>query len=142
MFGPDERIATTSLAAIMATHPDFDIVMGFAPGDGATALKAAMEDALMKAVPPGTFGHYRLAGHVELSTLDTGDTGITIEWRLATAKGQWLGSVTQKGATAPSRIATYWGDFAKSAAEPAAEGIRALIVPANLAKARHQGNAS
>ncbi len=137
-LGPDEDVATASIAKALAVKPDFDVSMGFAPGDGAEALSTAMRKALIRSAPPGHAGHFHVRGEVTLSSTDTGDTGISIDWQVAHADGALIGTITQTSAVSPSKIAGIWGDFADSAVAPAAQGVRALLSPVS----RHEGNAS
>ncbi len=130
-FGPDEKIAAASIAAIAAARPAFDIIFGPAPGDGAAALKAALEDELAKMPPTGDARHYMLHGDVTISSRDDGDVGVAIHWQLASADGRRIGTVTQSRSVSPSRIVSYWGDLAKAAAEPAASGILDMLNPAS-----------
>ena len=112
--------------------------MGFAPGDGATALATALQEALSEAAPKGIAGRFKILGHLTISSTQTGDTGIALTWAVQRADGAPLGEVTQTTTTSPSKIAGFWGDFAKSAAGPAARGIAALV----SGQTRQQGNAS
>lgn len=141
-MGLDEEVATEIITASLATRPTFEIDMGFAPGDGAEALKAAMTQTLAQTAPAGFAGHYRLRGDVAISGLNTGKAQVTIDWRLMRLNGLVIGEVRQSGEALSSEIATYWGSFAKSAVEPAAKGINALIEPRKLPKVGHWGNAS
>ncbi|MES1990701.1 MAG: hypothetical protein V4441_07100 [Pseudomonadota bacterium] len=137
-IGPDETVASASIAESLNKHPQFDIDMSFAPGDGATSLKAALSAALAKAPPSGMSGKYRLRGTVAVANTDTGKARVTINWLVARADGRVIGSVDQQSDTHPSDIAAYWGDFALSSAKPAAEGIFALL----STEARLKRNAS
>lgn len=137
-LGPDDDVATASIAKALAVKPDFDVIMGFAPGDGAQALRTAMRKALAKSAPPGHAGHFYVRGEVTLSSTGTGDTDIAINWQVARADGALIGTITQTSVVSPSKIAGIWGDFADSAVAPAAQGVRALLSP----DPRHQGNAS
>tara|TARA_R110000824_G_scaffold390760_8_gene587747 strand:- start:4961 stop:5650 length:690 start_codon:yes stop_codon:yes gene_type:complete len=141
-LGPDDEIATASIAAALNSRPAFDIKVGFAPGDGTTALSTALSDALDQTALAGMTGRYMVAGEVALSSLDTGETGISITWNIRDARGRLLGTITQTSTAPASRIASYWGETAKSAARSAAEGINALIAPEALTTTRHHGNAS
>ncbi|MGV8998197.1 MAG: hypothetical protein ACOH12_14750 [Parvibaculaceae bacterium] len=126
-MGPDETVASASIAESLNTHPRFAIEMGFAPGDGATSLKAALAKALDDVPPSGQSGQYRLRGTVTVENTDTGDIRVRINWLLTRADGKEIGSVEQQSDTNPSDIAAYWGDFARSSAKPAVEGIYALL---------------
>lgn len=139
-FGPDEKIAAASIAAIAAARPAFDIIFGPAPGDGAVALKAALEGELAKMPPIGYARHYTLHGDVVVSSRDDGDVGVAIHWQLASADGRRIGTITQSRSVSPSRIVSYWGDLAKAAAAPAASGIRDMLNPTSTP--RLPGNAS
>lgn len=141
-MGLDEAVATEIITASLATRPTFEIDVGFAPGDGAEALKTAMTQKLAQTAPAGFTGHYRLRGDVTIAGLNTGKAQVTIGWRLMRPNGLVIGEVRQSGEAVPSEIATYWGSFAKSAVEPAAKGINALIEPRTLTKVGHWGNAS
>ena len=137
-LGPDETVARDSIANVLSIRPQFDIHMGYAPGDGATALTSALKEALNETAPEGIAGRYRIDGHVDISSTETGDTGVALTWAVMRGDGAPMGEVTQTTTTSPSNIASFWGDFAKSAAGPAAKGIAALItVPS-----RQEGNAS
>lgn len=141
-LGPDDEIATASIAAALNARPAFEVKVGFAPGDGTMALSTALADALAQTAPAGMAGRYMVAGEVALSSLETGETGISITWNIRDARGRLLGTITQTSAAPAAKIATYWGERAKSAARSAAEGINALIAPEALAATRHHGNAS
>jgi len=134
--GDETGSIDASAAFPAAPLSGFEITMGPAPGDGADALKAALADALRKAPLPG--GHYLLHGEVAVSNAPTGDMAVSIRWFVRTPAGRLIGTVTQEQAVGPSRIASYWGDLAKDAAEPAAMGIFALLKP----ESRLPGNAS
>lgn len=137
-LGPDVTIAKDSIANALSIRPQFDIHMGYAPGDGATALTSALKEALSETAPKGIAGRYRIDGHVDISSTETGETGVALTWAVMRADGAPMGEVTQTTTTSPSNIASFWGDFAKSAAGPAAKGIAALIA----APSRQEGNAS
>lgn len=137
-LGPDEDVATASIAKALAAKPDFDVTMGFAPGDGAQALSIAMRKALAQTAPSGHAGHFHVRGEVTLSSTDTSDTAIAIKWQVARADGTLIGTITQTSAVSPSKIAGIWGDLADLAVAPAAQGVRALLSPLP----RHEGNAS
>lgn len=136
--GPDEKVASASITKALAMRPQFDITMGFAPGDGATALSAALRQALNEAAPKGITDRFIVQGRVKISSTETGDTDVALTWAIRRADGALMGEVTQTTTTSPSKIASFWGDFAKSAADPAAKGIAALIA----GQSRQQGNAS
>ncbi|MDO8288714.1 MAG: hypothetical protein Q7T44_05800 [Parvibaculum sp.] len=135
---PDETVATASIAAVLSKRPKFEIDMSFAPGDGADALKAALTEALDRAAPAGQSGNYKLRGIVTVENTGSGEARVTINWKVARADGVEIGAVQQLSDTWPSEIAAYWGDFARSSAKPAAEGIYALL----STEARPKGNAS
>lgn len=137
-LGPDDEIASASIAAILAAKPAFEIAMGPAPGNGAEELKAELAKELARTAPAGDTARYRVRGDVTLSSTEGGDVGIAIRWQVASADGRPIGTVVQTQETAPSRIASYWGDLAKKAAAPAADGILAMLKPAPM----FPGNAS
>ena len=137
-LGLDDQVATDSIAKALDTRPQFDIRMGFAPGDGTTALSAALKEALNQTAPKGIPGRFIIRGRVEISSTETGDTDVALTWAVRRADGAAMGEVTQTTTTSPSKIASFWGDFAKSAAGPAAKGIAALIASPSW----HEGNMS
>ena len=130
-FGPDEKVAAASIATIAAARPAFDIIFGPAPGDGAAALKAALENELAKMPPIGDARRYTLHGDIAISSREDGDVGVAIHWQLTSADGHRIGMVTQSRAVSPSRIVSYWGDLARTAATPAAIGILDMLTPAS-----------
>lgn len=148
--GIDDRLATPGIdttgsidapaAFPTAQGLSFDIAMGPAPGDGAEALKAALADELRRQFGgrslPG--GRYAVSGYVTVATVVTGYMGVSIRWLVKTPDGRLVGAVTQTQAVGPDRIVSCWGDLAKNAAKPAAQGILALVRPAP----RLPGNAS
>ena len=104
-IGPDTSVATADIAESLNKRPQFDIDMSFAPGDGATSLKAALSEALSKAPPSGMSGNYRLRGTVTVQNTDTGEARVTVNWLVARADGREIGSVNQMSDTSPSGIA-------------------------------------
>ena len=79
-LGPDETVARDSIANALSIRPQFDIHMGYAPGDGAAALAKALKEALKGTAPKGIAGRYRIDGHVDISSTETGDTGVALTW--------------------------------------------------------------
>lgn len=126
-WGPDDDVATASIAASLSRQGRIKVEVGFAPGDGQTALREALTEALAARAPAGARLDMEVLGNISISTLETHETEVTLEWRVTRPDGSLLGAVTQTGATSPDRIAAYWGDFAKEAAAPAADGILALL---------------
>ena len=126
-WGPDEDVATASITASLARQGHIQVKVGFAPGDGQKALADALREALAARAPSGSKLDMEVLGNISISTLETHETEVTLEWRVTRPDGSLIGAITQTGATSPDRIATRWGDFAKEAAAPAADGILALL---------------
>ncbi len=126
-WGPDDDVATASITASLARQGRIKVEVGFAPGDGQTALRDALSEALAARAPAGARLDMEVLGNISISTSETHETEVTLEWRVTRPDGSLIGSITQQAATSPDRVATRWGDFAKDAAAPAAEGILALL---------------
>ncbi len=109
----------------------FDIAMGPAPGDGTQALAHALASALARRAPSADWGCgcYRLRGEVALASNEGGRVSVSIDWFVATDDGRPIGKVTQAKALDPASIAGHWGEIAEEAAETAADGVLAVVLP-------------
>lgn len=144
-FALDETLVGTSPAGDMATggirggaHEratssklHFDIAIGPAPGDGTDALAHALAAALARRAPSADWGCgcYRLAGTVALASAEGGLVSLSIDWLVAADNGRPVGKVTQVKALDPASIAGRWGEIAEEAAETAADGVLAVVLP-------------
>lgn len=100
-----------------------------APGDGNTALAAAIQRELARqgitvSQRPGA---YRIEGQVTLGALKDGRQPIQIDWRVRDAQGKSLGTVSQKNEIPPGSLDGPWGKTADAAAAAAAQGIIKLL---------------
>lgn len=109
----------------------FDIAMGPAPGDGTQALAGALASALARRAPSADWGCgcYLVRGEVTLASDERGLTSVTIDWLVAADDGRPVGKVTQVKALDPANIAGRWGEIAEEAAETAADGVLAVVLP-------------
>lgn len=109
----------------------FDIVMGPAPGDGSEALSGALASALARRAPSADWGCgcYRLKGEVALASAEGGRVSVSIDWLVADDDGRPIGKVTQAKVIDPASIAGRWGEIAEEAAETAADGVLAVVLP-------------
>lgn len=121
--------------ASSASRLHFDIAMGPAPGDGAEALSQALASALSRRAPSGDWdcGCYRLQGRVAVASAERGLTAVTIEWLVAAGDGHPLGRVVQTQKLSPESVSGRWGDLARQAAETAADGVLAVVLPSRPA---------
>ena len=129
--GPVTNTATSALPA--SSGP---VVKG-APGDGNTALAAALSRELtQQGMPadPSTGQPYRVEGQVTIGALKDGKQPIQIDWRVKDGKGTAVGTVTQKNTIPPGSLDGAWGQTADAAAAAAAQGIIKLL-PQRSAKA-------
>ena len=100
-----------------------------APGDGNTALAAAIQRELSRqglAVGDRP-GAYRIEAQVILGALKDGRQPIQIDWRVRDAQGKSLGTVSQKNEIPPGSLDGEWGKTADAAAAAAAQGIMKLL---------------
>lgn len=109
----------------------FDIAMGPTPGDGTQALAHALASALARRAPSTDWGCgcYRLRGEVALASSEGGRVSVSIDWLVAADDGRPIGKVTQSKALDPASIAGRWGEIAEEAAETAADGVLAVVLP-------------
>lgn len=117
-------------AAPRFSPPHFNVVVGPAPGDGATSLPLALEGALNRRMPTATWitgGPYRVDGSIVTASRSDGLTDVSIRWIIKTEDGALLGEVEQRNALDASKIASRWEDVAKAAADAAAEGVMGVL---------------
>lgn len=101
-----------------------------APGDGNTALNAAMVRALKaegETVVPSATAAYRVDARVEVTRPRRGNQEIRIEWRLYDRQGRVIGSVAQENRIKAGALEPSWGQNADNAAGAAAKGIIQLL---------------
>ncbi len=100
-----------------------------APGDGNTALAAAIQRELSRQglVVGDRPGAYRIEAQVVLGALKDGRQPIQIDWRVRDAQGKSLGTVSQKNEIPPGSLDGPWGKTADAAAAAAAQGIIKLL---------------
>lgn len=119
-----------STAKPEAKLPSFDVMVGPAPGDGATSLSRALESALSQRIQTATWitgGPYHVEGSIVTASRNDGLTDVSIRWIVKTRDGAVLGEVEQRNALDASRIASRWEDVAETAAEAAAEGVMGVL---------------
>lgn len=102
-----------------------------APGDGGTALTAAIQRELSKngvamTSTPGS-GVYRVEGKVAVGAAKEGKQPIQIDWTVKDAAGGKLGTVSQKNEIQQGSLDGAWGKTADAAAAAAAQGILKLL---------------
>jgi hypothetical protein len=102
-----------------------------APGDGSTALTAAIQRELQAkgiamATRPGGAA-YRVEGAVTLGQASEGKQAIQIEWIVKDPQGKRLGTVSQKNDIPEGSLDGAWGRTAEQAAGAAAQGILKLL---------------
>lgn len=102
-----------------------------APGDGSTALTAALQRELQAkgiamATRPGAAA-YRVEGAVTLGQPNDGKQAIQIEWIVKDPQGKKLGTVSQKNDIPEGSLDGAWGRTADQAAGAAAQGILKLL---------------
>jgi hypothetical protein len=108
-----------------------------APGDGSTALTAAIQRELQtKGVAMAdrpTATAYRVEGAVTLGEPREGKQAIQIEWVVKDPQGKRLGTVSQKNDIPEGSLDGTWGKTADQAAGAAVQGIFKLLPSANKA---------
>lgn len=128
-----DPVATGSIAAaapLKEPEPRFNVVVGPAPGDGATSLSHALERALDRRMQTATWitgGPYRIDGSIVTASRNDGLTDVSIRWIVKTEDGALLGEVEQRNALDAAKIASRWEDVAKAAADAAAEGVMGVL---------------
>lgn len=102
-----------------------------APGDGETALAAALAKRLaalgVKQGSPQSADVYSIEGTVETAAAGKGREGLRIIWRVFAPDGTMLGGVQQMRLVRKGSLDQQWGRVADSAALDAAYRIVKLI---------------
>lgn len=101
-----------------------------APGDGNTALSAALQRELSRqgiALVDKPGASYRVEGKVVMGQAKDGKQPIQIDWRVKDPQGKPLGTVSQKNEIPPGSLDSSWGQTADAAAAAAAQGIVKLL---------------
>jgi len=102
-----------------------------APGDGATALTAALQHALtgsgVKLASAGGTGSYTVQGHVTMGQPAGGKQTIKIEWQVIDPAGKKVGTVSQNNVVPQGSLDGPWGKTADQAAAAAAQGVLKLL---------------
>ena len=104
-----------------------------APGDGNTALAAAIHSELARVGLPisdqGRGLKYRLDVHVTVGQVrDDGQQPVEVEWRLRNPEGKKQGTLTQSVEVPDGELNGPWGNDATDAAHAAAQGILRLLL--------------
>ncbi len=102
-----------------------------APGDGSTALTAAIQRELTKngvnLASVATPATYKVEGKVNMGQGKDGKQPIQIDWTVVDPKGKKLGTVSQKNDVPQGSLDGTWGKTADAAAAAAAQGIVKLL---------------
>ena len=122
--------ATASLTPAGRATTAVPIVTG-APGDGATALTAAIQRSLtsngVQLAAAGGGGSYTVQGRVTMGTPSAGKQSIKIEWQVFDPAGKKVGTVSQNNSVPQGSLDGTWGKTADAAAAAAAQGILKLL---------------
>jgi len=106
-----------------------------APGDGSTALAAALQRELTKngvtVAEQAAGGTHRIEGKVKVGEAKDGKQPIQIDWVVRDASGKSKGTVSQKNEIPQGSLDGQWGQTADAAAAAAAQGIIKLLPKAN-----------
>jgi hypothetical protein len=102
-----------------------------APGDGTTALTAAIQRELtnkgVSVAEKATTVAYRVEGTVTVGEPKQGKQSIHIEWLVRDPQGKKLGTVSQRNEIPEGSLDGEWGSTATQAAGAAAQGIVKLL---------------
>ncbi|MEO0670787.1 MAG: hypothetical protein AAFZ05_02020 [Pseudomonadota bacterium] len=102
-----------------------------APGDGSTSLASALQRELgsqgVSFVSTPASARYAVKGKVVVGSARSGKQPIQIDWDVRDAKGNSLGTVSQKNEIPAGSLNGAWGRTADAAAGAAAQGIMRLI---------------
>ncbi len=102
-----------------------------APGDGNTALAAALQRALksqgVDTAPRDPAGAYTVKGDVKLGPPTAGKQSIQIVWTVLDADGKRVGTVSQKNTIPQGALNQRWGGTADSAARSAVGKVVSLM---------------
>lgn len=129
---PATDTTTGSLPAVSVAVPR---VSG-APGDGPQSLSAALQRELgrngLALAGAGAASTHRVEGKVALGKAGKSPDGrdiqpIQIDWVVKNARGENLGTVSQKNEIKPGELDGAWGPTADAAASAAAQGIVKLL---------------
>ncbi|MFM2422128.1 MAG: hypothetical protein RL291_658 [Pseudomonadota bacterium] len=128
---PQGRVQPAAVGSA-ATAPRSAIVASVtgAPGDGTTALSAALRNELARGGlnTAGAPGSYRVEGVVRLGPANAeGNQPISIDWHVKDQSGQRVGTVSQKNEVPQGSLDGPWGESANLAAAAAARGIIKLV---------------
>lgn len=132
-------VASTTTGSLNASRSVVVAQVAGAPGDGAKSLAQALQKELGRnglAIVPGPTGvTHRVEGKVILgkAVKASAEQGggdlqqIQIQWTVKDAKGESLGTVSQKNEIKPGELDGAWGPNADAVAAAAAQGIVKLI---------------
>jgi hypothetical protein len=113
------------------SEPLVHVAVADAPGDGETALAAALAKRLaaagLKEGSPHSSEIYLVEGVVELAPASRGRQSVRIDWRVYSPDGGTLGGVSQTKLVRRGSLDKSWGKAADAAASAAAQGIAKLI---------------
>jgi hypothetical protein len=113
------------------SEPLVHVAVADAPGDGETALAAALAKRLaaagLKEGSPHSSEIYLVEGVVELAPASRGRQSVRIDWRVYSPDGGTLGGVSQTKLVRRGSLDKSWGTAADAAASAAAQGIAKLI---------------
>lgn len=102
-----------------------------APGDGSSALRAALQRELTRSGVTLAEGQapdaYIVEGKVVMGAGKDGKQPITIDWSVTDPAGKKLGTVSQKNEVPQGSLDGSWGKTADAAAAAAAQGIVKLL---------------
>lgn len=125
--------SNTTTAAVPAASGEVAAVVPQvqgAPGDGNSALSAALQKELSRqgiALVDKPGSSYRVEGKVVMGQSADGKQPIQIDWRVKDPQGKALGTVSQKNEIPPGSLDSTWGKTADAAAAAAAQGILKLL---------------
>lgn len=112
-------------------EPLVHVAVADAPGDGETALAAALAKRLaaagLKEGSPHSAEIYLIEGMVEVSPARSGRQSVRIDWRVYGPDGGTLGGVSQTKLVRRGSLDKRWGAAADAAARAAIGGIVKLI---------------
>ena len=123
--------ATTASITRKSDGTAFIVPVAGAPGDGATALTAAIRRELEhKSIPlvdQAATSASRVEGRVSMSQPAGGKQVVQIDWVVTDPAGTQLGIVTQKNTIQQGSLDGAWGQTADAAASAAAVKISSLL---------------
>jgi hypothetical protein len=102
-----------------------------APGDGSTALTAALQSELSRngvsLSDQASASAYKVEGFVKVGQAKEGKQPIQIDWQVKDPAGKKVGTVSQKNEIPEGSLDGAWGRTADAAAAAAAQGILKLL---------------